>query len=101
MKYLAGIVTLKFYAEKCTGCGRCVEVCPHGVFEMKEKRAYITDRDLCMECGACANNCEFDAITVDSGVGCASAVINSLLYGGKPACGCTESDEKKSTPGIC
>ncbi|NOY09441.1 MAG: 4Fe-4S dicluster domain-containing protein [Spirochaetes bacterium] len=101
MKYLADIVTLKFYAEKCTGCGRCVEVCPHNVFEIEGKKAYITDRDLCMECGACANNCEFGAITVNSGVGCASAVIKSLLYGGNPACGCTESDEKDSIPGNC
>jgi NAD-dependent dihydropyrimidine dehydrogenase PreA subunit len=90
MKYLADVVTLKYAEEKCTGCGRCVEVCPQGVFEMHDKRAAITDRDLCMECGACARNCDFGAIAVNSGVGCASAIINGMITGGEPTCGCSE-----------
>ncbi len=88
MKYLANVVTLEYDIEKCTGCKKCVEVCPHGVFVMKDKRAAITDRDRCMECGACALNCEFAAIIVDSGVGCAAAIINGMITGGEPACGC-------------
>ena len=88
MKYLANVATLNYSADKCAGCGRCAEVCPHGVFEMKDKRASITDRDKCMECGACAMNCEFGAITVNAGVGCASALINSMVTGGPPTCGC-------------
>ncbi len=88
MKYLANVTTLHYTSEKCAGCGRCVEVCPRAVFEMREKRATITDRDLCMECGACAKNCEFGAIAVNSGVGCASAIINSMVTGGEPTCGC-------------
>lgn len=89
MKYLANVATLQFFSDKCTGCGRCVEVCPHGVFEMQDKRASVTDRDRCMECGACAKNCEFNAITVSTGVGCAAAIINSLIYGGAPSCDCS------------
>jgi NAD-dependent dihydropyrimidine dehydrogenase PreA subunit len=89
MKYLANVTTLQFFSDKCTGCGRCVEVCPHGVFAMRDKRANLTDRDRCMECGACAKNCEFGAITVSTGVGCAAAIINSLIYGGAPSCDCS------------
>lgn len=89
MKYLANVATLQLFTDKCTGCGRCVEVCPHGVFELRDKRAAVTDRDLCMECGACAKNCEFGAITVNTGVGCAAAIINSLIYGGAPSCDCS------------
>jgi ferredoxin len=89
MKYLANVSTLQFIPDKCTGCGRCVEVCPHGVFEMRDKRANLIDRDRCMECGACAKNCEFNAITVNTGVGCAAAIINSLIYGGAPSCDCS------------
>jgi NAD-dependent dihydropyrimidine dehydrogenase PreA subunit len=51
-------------------------------------RAVVTDKDLCMECGACAMNCEYGAIAVNSGVGCAAALINSMLTGGPPSCGC-------------
>jgi NAD-dependent dihydropyrimidine dehydrogenase PreA subunit len=89
MKYLADVTTLRYVSEKCAGCGRCVEVCPRGVFEMRDKRAAVTDKDLCMECGACAKNCEFGAISVNSGVGCAAAVINSLITGGPPSCDCS------------
>ena len=90
MKYLANVTTLKYDSGKCAGCGRCEEVCPHGVFKMQDKRAAITDRDLCMECGACALNCEFGAITVNSGVGCAAAIINSMISGGPPSCDCSD-----------
>jgi NAD-dependent dihydropyrimidine dehydrogenase PreA subunit len=88
MKYLADVATLAYSPEKCAGCGRCVEVCPQGVFEMKDKKASVTDRDLCMECGACARNCEFGAISVNAGVGCAAALINSMITGGPAVCGC-------------
>lgn len=88
MKYLKNVATLAYDPGRCTGCGRCTEVCPHAVFEMQYGKAHITDKDLCMECGACALNCEFGAITVGSGVGCASAIIRSMLTGGEPTCGC-------------
>jgi NAD-dependent dihydropyrimidine dehydrogenase PreA subunit len=89
MKYLSKVTTLVYSAEKCVGCGRCVEVCPQAVFAMRDKRAVVTDRDQCMECGACALNCEFGAIAVKTGVGCAAAIINSLIYGGAPSCDCS------------
>lgn len=96
MKYLANVATLEYEIEKCTGCARCVEVCPQGVFVMKDKRARITDRDKCMECGACALNCEFGALSVDSGVGCAAAIIAGMITGGEPTCGCGGGDESVS-----
>ena len=89
MKYLANVTTLNYTYAKCTGCGRCVDVCPQGVFEMRDKRAAVTDKDLCMECGACAMNCEFGAISVSSGVGCAAAIINGMLTGSEPSCDCS------------
>jgi NAD-dependent dihydropyrimidine dehydrogenase PreA subunit len=91
MKYLANVTTLQYFPEKCAGCGRCVEVCPQGVFIMRDKKAAVSDRDLCMECGACAMNCEFGAIGVNSGVGCAAAIINGMLTGGAPSCGCGDT----------
>lgn len=89
MKYLADSATLSLVPEKCTGCGLCTEVCPHGVLVIEEKKAKITDRDRCMECGACMTNCAFGAVTVDKGVGCAAAIINSMIYGGEPSCDCS------------
>ena len=47
-RYLKDVTTLAFDAEKCIGCGRCTEVCPHGVFEIDERKALIVDKDACM-----------------------------------------------------
>jgi len=91
MKYLAGVTTLAYDPSLCNGCGRCVEVCPHGVFVMHEKRAAIVDRDGCMECGACQRNCDARALTVSTGVGCAAAIIGGLVSGSEPSCGCDDA----------
>lgn len=88
LRYLEESVTLELHAEKCTGCRRCLEVCPHGVFGMSDGKAYLADRGVCIECGACQRNCAFGAITVDAGVGCAAAIINGWLHGTEPSCDC-------------
>lgn len=92
-KYLKNVATLNLSAEKCIGCRRCVEVCPHRVFNVTDRKARITDKDRCMECGACAMNCPKNAISVDSGVGCASAVIMGWITGSEPSCDCTGGSE--------
>jgi len=89
LRYLKNTATLAFDADRCTGCGRCTEVCPHGVFDMPGEKAKITDKDLCMECGACAMNCPAGAIGVNAGVGCAAAIIMSWFTGKEPSCGCS------------
>lgn len=91
-RYLKNVATLRLSAEKCIGCGRCAEVCPHRVFSVDDKQAKIEDRDLCMECGACAKNCPANAITVNAGVGCATAVIMGWLTRSEPSCDCSSDD---------
>ena len=101
-KYLRNVVTLKLDAEKCKGCGMCADVCPHEVFAMGADKAVIADRHSCMECGACEKNCPFGAIAVKTGVGCAAAVINGMLTGSEPNCGCSVSgDECSESDGGC
>ncbi len=93
LTYLRGVTTLRLAPERCDGCGRCVEVCPQGVFAIAGRKAAILDRDRCMECGACRTNCAAGAIEVTSGVGCATALIGAMASGGKeaPGCGCSGS----------
>lgn len=94
MIYLKGVSTLALTQATCTGCGRCVEVCPHGVFVIRDRKANIVEMDACMECGACAKNCAYGCLTVDAGVGCASALINGMVTGNAPSCGCGPEDSK-------
>ena len=88
MSYLKNVVSLDLDEKTCIGCGQCVTVCPHAVFSMADKKAHIANQDACMECGACATNCPASAITVDSGVGCASGIIRGALTGTEPRCDC-------------
>lgn len=88
-RYLKNVATLTLSAEKCSGCGRCLEVCPHRVFRLTDNKAQIIDKDSCMECGACALNCPTGALTVDASVGCAAAIIKGWLTGSEPSCDCS------------
>ena len=91
LTYLRGVVTLELDPARCIGCGVCLIVCPHAVFVMEDGSARIRERDACMECGACALNCESEALSVAAGVGCAAAVINAAL-GRTDACCCAHED---------
>jgi NAD-dependent dihydropyrimidine dehydrogenase PreA subunit len=81
--------TLQYQVDLCIGCAVCAEVCPHGVFMMDGRLAVLANQEDCMECGACQVNCPTGAIRVESGVGCASAMIQSALRGKKEvSCEC-------------
>lgn len=77
LKYIDEYITLELDEEKCIGCSLCFIVCPHRVFEMREKKAHIISKSSCIECGACMSNCPVSAIKVEAGVGCAIAILSS------------------------
>jgi NAD-dependent dihydropyrimidine dehydrogenase PreA subunit len=90
--------TLAYDAGLCVNCGLCSIVCPHGVFTAGERVARLVRAEACMECGACQRNCPTGAIVVDSGVGCAAAMIRAALTGkrevtcgpeAETGCGCS------------
>lgn len=98
--YLPDVVTLALDEDKCVGCGLCMEVCPHGVLAMAGGKAGIIMRDACMECGACMTNCPTGALTVQTGVGCAQAVINSMLGREGSACCCVVESKPQPQAGL-
>jgi ferredoxin len=104
MVYLKGVVTLELDESKCCGCGMCAIVCARGVFEKLDGKASVSDRDSYIECGACALNCPSEAISVRVGVGCAAAIINSMLgRTGSGGCCCSidqyqAEDNRKARP---
>lgn len=47
----------------CTGCGRCVEVCPSQAIILVDRKAQIV-RDKCTACGRCLDVCKSNAVVV-------------------------------------
>lgn len=58
------MVKIDVNLEKCTGCGTCVDVCPVGVYELKEGKSVPVKVDECLVCRACETQCPAGAITV-------------------------------------
>lgn len=85
-RYIEDAPTLQLDRNQCIGCGLCLEVCPHRIFTLTDKKAEVADPGGCMECGACAKNCPVEAISVSPGVGCAAFIIDTWLtkVGRKP-----------------
>ncbi len=51
-------------AEKCEGCGDCVDVCPTEAIVIEDGKAVINEED-CADCGACEPVCPTSAITLE------------------------------------
>jgi len=80
--------TLQYNPELCIGCEKCWTVCPHEVFAPNNGKARVINSEACMECGACQVNCPTKAIKVESGTGCAAAMMKAALKGSKDvSCG--------------
>lgn len=51
---------LMTYVSRCTGCGKCVDKCPHGAIRIdkaKNAASVSTDRTRCTDCGDCTEAC--------------------------------------------
>ncbi|MEN8228423.1 MAG: 4Fe-4S binding protein, partial [Bacteroidota bacterium] len=44
-RYLKSVATLEYDSSRCIGCRMCVEVCPHNVFKMTDRKAEIIHPD--------------------------------------------------------
>ncbi len=53
---------LKIDSTKCTGCGKCVRLCPMKNIEISEGR--VVPKDMCTMCYRCVNRCHEQAITL-------------------------------------
>lgn len=72
--YQSCVVTSNFIssidADKCTGCGKCVKVCPVYALSLvsaddpknKKKKTCKMNTDICVGCGVCISKCSFQAM---------------------------------------
>jgi NADH-quinone oxidoreductase subunit F len=60
------LVVYRIMKEKCTGCQRCVKVCPTGAITGPRSEPHNLDLTKCIKCRSCYEICRFDAIAGDA-----------------------------------
>lgn len=58
------MMDLEIDHDGCIDCGKCVEICPANVFEMRDGEPTIEHYDDCTLCGVCADQCPENAIDI-------------------------------------
>ncbi|MDY6915100.1 MAG: 4Fe-4S binding protein, partial [Candidatus Cloacimonadota bacterium] len=52
---------IKIVEENCTGCTKCVRVCPTEALRVRNGKVQL-DSSRCVDCGKCVRACRFNAI---------------------------------------
>jgi NADH-quinone oxidoreductase subunit F len=60
------LIEYRVVPGKCTGCQRCVSVCPTGAITGPRAEPHNLDPSKCIKCRACYEICRFDAIAGDA-----------------------------------
>ena len=76
---------LLYFDTKCTGCLRCLEVCPNGANSLSSNGKILIDRSLCKACGVCVDECFSEARVISGKLMTVDEVVDvvnkdSLFY---------------------
>ena len=61
-------MTYHILAEKCVGCGDCLDACEDDAILGKKKFVHVIVQDECVQCGRCMEACDEDAIVLAGAV---------------------------------
>lgn len=61
-------MTCHILANKCIGCGECMDACEDDAIIGKSKFVHIIDQEECTLCGKCIDHCDEEAIVMAGAV---------------------------------
>ncbi len=61
------LVNIYIDPRTCVGCGKCLEVCPHGCIEGRPGYIHTVDDFDCTKCGECAKVCPNGSLVITTG----------------------------------
>lgn len=70
---------LMFDEEKCTDCGKCVNICKNGAIRQSSNKKVTIIRELCDVCGACEKVCHYNAIKTVGRIVTVREVMEEIL----------------------
>ena len=62
---LQSLIQYTIDSEKCTGCGRCIRLCPQQAIKGEKNKPAVIELDRCVRCGICREACRFEAVLVE------------------------------------
>ena len=55
-------MSIRIREDRCIGCGKCQEVCPGTLIQIKDKKAVMKYPKNCWGCVSCVKECKMGAI---------------------------------------
>ncbi len=57
---------IKVIPERCTGCRKCIDVCPKAprVWDIKKEKVFVKNSEFCILCEQCITVCPSKAIKI-------------------------------------
>lgn len=55
-------VTYHILADRCVGCGDCIDACDDDAIIGKKRFVHVIVQDECVKCGSCVDSCDESAI---------------------------------------
>lgn len=55
---------IKIRFDDCTGCGKCIKICPLNVYKMENQKPFVNCEDDCIHCNLCRDCCPVHAISI-------------------------------------
>ncbi len=69
---------LQIFADRCIGCGACIERCEHNAHELTSA-GHVYHRDRCVACGRCAETCYAKSLVHVGETRTAESVVAEVL----------------------